>query len=103
MDEAAKLSDRLIYSAVHRCPCGYGYAYDKAGKIFTESNSPFVMRPDQWECAGTLLYRAGELPNGERDRVLTAMHERPICFSIGIKGENDQYSTREPIIPSNQP
>jgi hypothetical protein len=95
------LSERLIYTAGVRCPCGYGFAYDREGKIYTESHSPFVMRPDQWECAGTLLWRADELSADERKRVIEAMHDRPISFSDGPKGESDEHSTREPVIPGN--
>lgn len=97
------LAERLLYAAIERCHCGYGFAYDKGGKVFTESGSPFAMRPDQWECAGTLLWRANELPESERARVKSAMHERPISFASGIdvKPERDGQTTREPIIPSD--
>jgi hypothetical protein len=98
-DDLPPLSERLIYTAGIRCPCGYGFAYDKKGVIYTESGSPFVMRPDQWECAGTLLWRAGELSDSERERVLHAMHDHPISFSDGPKGETREHTTREPNIP----
>lgn len=98
------LAERPLYASTLRCPCGYGFAYDRGGKVFTESGSPFAMRPDQWECAGTLLYRANELSPTERDRVLEATHERPISFASGIDVRPTrvgEIGTNEPIIPGN--
>ena len=99
----AELLDRLHFTAQERCPCGYGFAYDPKGEFFTESNSPFVMRPDQWECAGTLLWRAHELSADEAARMLRTPHGRPISFTIGGIAEKPGQSTREPIMPANDP
>jgi hypothetical protein len=99
------LAERLLYASHERCSCGYGFAYDRGGKVFTESGSPFAMRPDQWECAGILLYKAGELPTAERERLAKTTHERPISFASGFdvrpERKGEAATTRAPVIPGN--
>lgn len=92
------LNERLHYTASTRCNCGYGMAYDPEGEFFTESGSPFVMRPDQWECAASLLYKAGLLSDEQIEHAKKFTHTLPISFSFGIKGESDTLTTREPEV-----
>lgn len=51
--KAQKLSDRLIYAATSRCPCGAGLAYDPA---FEDKNSVFKGPfSGYWDCSAIML------------------------------------------------
>lgn len=88
------VKDRLTFAATWRCVCGHGMAYDPAGKVRSDKNSPFV-RVSQWECSAILL--------GVADKAL--LHTPPAPFAFyEAKSENQPSAcgrtTREPAEPS---
>lgn len=48
--KSQELSDRLVYAAYSRCPCGAGLAYDPAA----EGEGVFK-GPDSWDCSAIIL------------------------------------------------
>lgn len=106
-DLARSLSERLVYAATSRCPCGYGFAYDPTGAVTADTTETPFHRPDRWECAGTLLYVAGELEPDLRNWVKNATHEPAFPFAFyDLKSESQPsangQTTREPKLPSEE-
>jgi hypothetical protein len=73
---AKKLSDRLVYAAYNRCPCGAGLAHDPAYEdpesVFRGPLSGF------WDCSAILL--------GTADKGVTHTGKLPFAF-YEIKSE----------------
>lgn len=88
------LKDRLTFAASWRCICGHGMAYDPAGKVGSDTDSPFHS-PSQWECSAILLEIA--------DKELRHTPPAPFAF-YEAKSENQSSATgnttREPAEPS---
>lgn len=56
--KAKPLTDRLIFAAHSRCPCGAGLAYDPC---FEDANSPFAgPLSGYWDCSAILLGTADQ-------------------------------------------
>lgn len=51
---AQPLGERLVYAASARCPCGAGLAYDPAGEVGGEDDTPHY-KPNAWDCSAILL------------------------------------------------
>ena len=71
--------DELRYSAMHRCPCGYGLAYPKGAHPH-----------HYWDCAGILM--------GEEDANEQHTAKLPFIY-YEIRGENDNMTTRGSVVP----
>lgn len=80
---AQPLHERLVYAASARCPCGAGLAYDPAGEVGGDDDSPHH-RPNAWDCSAILLGTA--IPKGEPGSV---QHTGLLPFAFyEIKSEN---------------
>lgn len=80
---AQPLHERLVYAAHDRCPCGAGLAYDPAGAVGGEDDSPHY-KPNAWDCSAILLGTA--IAAGEEGAV---QHTGVLPFAFyEIKSEN---------------
>lgn len=73
--EAKPITERLVYAAYKRCPCGAGLAYDPAGE---DTDSPFH-GPSSWDCSAIIL--------GTADNTVQHTGKLPFAF-YEIKSEN---------------